>query len=109
MISKDTFVKTMTKLEALDKRMDNVDAAMKALCSDFCGFYIPDILDITLDILEEVFKDEGHWISYCALDLKWLQDAATGYISAYGKEVDLSSWGKVYDFLIKNMEYKYWN
>ena len=104
MISKDTFVKTMTKLEALDKRMDNVDVAMKALCPDFCSFYIPDILDITLDILEEIFKDKERWISYCALDLKWLHDAASSYISAYDKEIDLSSWSKVYDFLIKNME-----
>ena len=104
MISKDTFVKTMTKLEALDKKMDNVDVAMKELCNDFCGFYIPDILDITLDILEDVFKDKGHWISYCALDLKWLHDHKLGSASVDGKDIDLSTWGKVYDFLIKNME-----
>ncbi len=104
MISKNTFVKTMTKLEALDNKMDNVDVAMKALCDDFCGFYIPDILDITLDILEETFKDKGRWISYCALDLKWLHDATSSYINVDGKDIDLSSWEKVYDFLIKNME-----
>lgn len=104
MISKDTFVKTMTKLEALDKKMDNVDVAMKALCDDFCGFYIPDILDITLDILEDVFKDKDSLISYCALDLKWLHDHKLGSDNVDGKDIDLSSWDKVYDFLIKNME-----
>ena len=41
MISKDVFVNTMTRLELLDKRMEEVDIALKNLCPDFNGFYVP--------------------------------------------------------------------
>ena len=39
MISKETFVEVMNKLETLDKKMNDVDVAMKALSPDFCTRY----------------------------------------------------------------------
>lgn len=104
MISKDTFVNVMTRLEALDKKMENADVAMKALSPDFCAFYVPEGIYIALTILEEIFKDKEEWIRYCAFDINWLHDYTPGAAMVKGKAVDLKSWDKVYDFLIKNME-----
>ena len=104
MISKDTFVKVMTKLEELDKKMENVDVAITALCPDYCRFYISDAVGIPFDILEDIFNDKDGWISYFVFELNWLHNYYLGAVNVDGKDVDLSSWDKVYDFLIKNME-----
>ena len=51
MISKATFIETMLDLEKLDKKMDNVDTALKELCPDFGGFYITDPFSIIMNLL----------------------------------------------------------
>ena len=103
MISKDTFVKVMTKLEALDKKMDNVDVAMKALSSDFCGFYIPEVVDLVMTTMESAFEDTRGWLSYFVFDLDWLHDYKERTVLVNDMPVDVSTWDKVYDFLIWNM------
>jgi hypothetical protein len=105
MISKNTFVQVMTRLEDLDKKMDKVDNALRDLSPDFGGLYVPEIIDIVVDLLEDVFNDKkDSWLSYPVFDLNWLHDHILGDIEENGEPVDLSSWDKVYDFLIKNME-----
>lgn len=106
MISKDTFVNVMMRLEELDKKMDNVDNALRELSPDFGGLYVPEIMDIVVDLLEEMFKDkEDAWLSYLTFDLNWLHDHTLGKITDENYDpIDLSTWDKVYDFLIKNME-----
>lgn len=104
MISKETFVQVMTHLEELDKKMDNIDVAMKALSSDFCGFYIPEVLDITMTILEDVFKDRHGWLSYFIFDLDWLHSYEANDVLVNDMPVDVSTWDKVYDFLIWDMK-----
>lgn len=104
MISKDTFVNVMTRLEYLDNKMDNVDVAMKTLSSDFCGFYIPEVLDIAIELLKNVFKDKDDWIAYFIFERNWLHNLNIGDVTVNGQPVELNSWDKVYDFLIKIME-----
>lgn len=105
MISKDVFVNTMTRLELLDKRMEEVDIALKNLCPDFNGFYVPETIDIVLDLLKDVFNDKCDWIEYFVYELDWLTKYREGCITdKNGESIDLSSWEKIYDFLIENME-----
>ena len=106
MISKETFVKTMQRLEKIDFQMNEVDEAFHALCSNFGGFYISEALEIPLSILREMFNDkETDWLGYLAFDRKFLNDWKGGYVrDENGNDVDLSTWDKVYDFLIENME-----
>ena len=104
MITKETFVKTMEQLETLNNKMDAVDATMKELDPDFCGFYIMDIFNITLNVLEEAMGDKEEWISYCVYEENWLEDFKLGDVTIMreGNEenVDLSTWDKVYDFVV---------
>ena len=106
MITKETFVNIMNRLEKLDTKMDNVDAALKQLSFDFCGFYVPECIDIVMDTLVEAFNDKGNeWISYCVYELNFLKSFKPGMVLDENKTpIDLSSWDKVYDFLIENME-----
>lgn len=105
MISKETFINIMERLEALDKKMDAVDVAMKNLNNDFCCFYLTEPFDITLDILAETFNDKDEWLSYLVFERDWLRNFKMGDVrTAWGAPIDLSDWGKVYDFLVKNME-----
>lgn len=103
MISKETFVEVMNKLETLDKKMNDVDVAMKALSPDFCGFYIPQAFYIVLDILTNIFNDKSDWLSRFVFELDWLHDRKSGDVLVNDKSVDLSTWDKAYDFLINNM------
>lgn len=107
MISKETFVDVMNKLKVLDEKMNNVDVAMKELSPDFSGFYIPQILNIALEILRDVFDDNDDWISYFMFELNWLHYYKTGCVSINGESIDLSTWDKVYEFLINNMNNKH--
>lgn len=104
MIAKETFVKTMEQLRALDKKMDAVDSAMKELEPDFCGFYITSIFDITLNVLQEAMGDTEEWISYCVYEKDWLRDFKIGDVTimrdGIEENIDLSTWEKVYDFLV---------
>lgn len=105
MISKELFIKTMERLEAFDHNMDAVDEALHALSPDFCGFYIPEVFDMTIEVLEEVFDDNAGWLAYCVYELDYLEKYKPGMIlNQYSNPVDLSTWDKVYDFLIESME-----
>lgn len=105
MISKETFVNTMTRLELLDKHMEDVDVALRALSSDFNGFYIPEVVQIVLDILKDAFNDKYDWIGYCVCEKDFLHSLKPDdVLDRDGNPIDLTSWEKVYDYLIKNME-----
>lgn len=99
MITKKLFIDTMEQLEKLDKQMDKVDNAFRELMPDFGGFYIPQIFSIVVRLLEKGLNDKGELISYLAFERNWLHDFAIGDIYYEGHPVDLSDWGKVYDFL----------
>lgn len=100
MISKETFVRTMNRLERLSEKMDAVNSAMKELDADFCGFYILDIFNITLDVLQEAMHDKEDWISYFAFECDWLESFAVGDITINDQDIEIDDWGEVYDFLI---------
>lgn len=105
MISKENFVETMEQLEALDEKMDTVDSAFKELNGDFCGFYITDVFDITIGLLEEMFDDkENGWLAYFVWERDWLHNFKLGDIEIGGYSVVINNWGDVYDFLVANME-----
>jgi hypothetical protein len=104
MITKETFVKTMNRLERLNEKMNAVDSAMKDLDPDFCSFYILDIFNITLDVLQEAMHDEEDWISYFAFEYDWLQNFSVGDVTVDDKDIEIDDWADVYDFLIANME-----
>ena len=105
MISKETFINTMHRLEALDSKMDKADVALKELSSGFCGLYIPEIVDIVVELLRAVFKDEKHDALGCFIyELDFLRQFKMGSVTVDGKPIDLSTWDKVYDFLIERME-----
>ena len=105
MISKELFVNTMQRLKELDHNMCALDDAMRALSHDFGGFYIPEAVDITMGILKDIFNDKDDWIEYFAYELDYLDKYEQGMILDVNDEpIDVSTWGKVYDFLIENME-----
>ena len=105
MISRDTFIETMCALEILDDKMGNVDDAMKNLCPDFGGFYIPEVFSIIMDVLKEMFQDEDDWLEYFVYELDFMNHYMQGdVLDKNGHPIEFHGWGDVYDFLIKNME-----
>ena len=101
MISKEVFIKTIERLESLNKRMEAADNAMHDLCEDFGSFYICDAFNITTDVLSEIFNDkENDWL----WERDWLHKFEIGDIVIGGYCVKIENWGDVYDFLVANME-----
>ena len=102
MISRETFVKTMEKLIALDKKLEKIDSALRELSPDFCGFYIPDIFSIAVDLLAEDLGDtEAEWLSYFVWEKDWLREFKIGDVSVDGEPVLIYGWGDVYDFITR--------
>ena len=104
MISKETFIDIMSRLEALDKKMDAADAALKELCPDFCGLYITESFDIVVDLLKDIFKDKYDSLGYFIYELDYLRKFHMGCVTEDGEPIDLSTWDKVYDYMIKIKE-----
>ena len=104
MISKDTFVNTMERLETLDKNMDAIDAAFKKLSPDFCGFYITEPFDIVVDLLKESFKDKHDLLGYFVYELDYLHKFHMGCVTQDDKPIDLSTRDKVYDHMVNIMK-----
>ena len=104
MISKETFVNTMNKLQTLDKKMNAVDKALKSLDSDFCSFYVTGIFDTTFDLLKEAMNDKDDWIGYFVYERDWLRDFKLGDVEVNGEPVKIYTWGDVYDFIINTGE-----
>lgn len=105
MISKELFIKTMRRLEDLDKKMDKVDNALRELSPDCGGFYLFEPLEIVLDILREMFDDKDDLLSYFIYQLNFLDDLIMGDVVDENNEVvEIKSWGDVYDFIVHNME-----
>lgn len=104
MISKETFINTITKLEELDHKMDDVDKSLRTLSPDFGGFYIPDIFDIVINILKDVFQDKDDWLGYFIYERDWLRRFELGDIWIDGTAVKIDGWTDVYDFLINNIK-----
>lgn len=102
MISKEVFVATMKRLEMLDHKMDDVDNALQKLSSDGCGLFIPESTNIAIDLLCEVFSDKEECLKYLAYERNWLKSYKLGDVKIGDVPIDLSTWDKVYDFLIKN-------
>ena len=105
MISKEVFVGIMYRLENLERNIGEVDEALHNLSPDFGGFGIPEAVDITLDLLREIFDDQDELLEYFVYELDFLNKFKPGdVIDADGNPIDLSTWGQVYDFLIDIME-----
>ena len=104
MISKDLFIETMLKLKSFDKKMDNVDSAIKELCPEFGGFYIPEVFDLVMHIFAEIFNDKDDWLGYFVYENDFLNDLGPEDVIVDDRPVELKNWGDVYEFLINNME-----
>lgn len=106
MISKEIFVRTMEQIMEIDEKMNGVDKAIRALDPDFGGFYPLKLFEPLLNLLVEIFQDkEREWLEYFIFDLDFLRNAREYSITyADGTPVDVSSWDKVYDFLVREIE-----
>lgn len=106
MISKETFVRTMEQIMEIDEKMNGINRAIRALDSEFGGFYPFKLFEPLLNLLLEIFQDkEREWLEYFIFELDFLRNADEYSITyADGTPIDVSSWDKVYDFLLKEIE-----
>lgn len=98
MISRDKFVETMDAFTVLEKKIDNLDKALKAFCDENC-LIVPDIYNILVLALETQFpQSENHWIEYFLYDT---EKCGTGVLYYDDRpSIVINGWGDVYDFLI---------
>ena len=104
MISKETFVNTMNSLMELDDKMNAVDSALKALDSDFCGFYMTEPASMVVALLAECMEDENDWLGYFVWERDWLRDMYNGAVTVNGEPVKIENWADVYDFIVGMIE-----
>lgn len=100
MISKRAFVSTMNRLKKLNDKIDNLDNVVRNLCSGYGGLFLPDASEIVVDLLTEMFDDKEGFLEYLVYEENWLTDFRIGDVTVNDKDIDLSTWDKVYDFFI---------
>lgn len=104
MISKQTFVDTMIRLEEFHRKVSIVDSALRNIDSNN-NFFIIEPLNIIVNFMQELFNDKDDWIDYFIYELDFLHKyEPKSVLDKLSNPIDLSSWDKVYDFLIKNMK-----
>ena len=107
MIRKDAFVKAMDGLRVFNDKLDALSDAVRVLSPSFNYFWLDEPFSIVLDILEDIFDDrETAWLAYFVYELDFLKDFTLGSVTIDDELVDLSDWGKVYDFMVENMKNK---
>ena len=78
-------------------RSDYMDVGALMICHE----------DLVVELLEKMFEDEYSYITYWLYELNYGRAYKAGCIKeANGKDIDISTAEKLYDFLIKNMKEK---
>jgi len=105
MITKEQFCKTIKWLENFEARCEGVDKALSALSDCFCsGFFIPDVSDTIVELLSASLNDDTDMLGYCIFELDFLKHYTDGCVTEEdGTSIDLSTWEKVYDYLVDNL------
>lgn len=110
MVTKEEFVKIITRLKETDNLVKDINNKIRntteAYISDFtnAGSLMICHEDIVVSLLENIFKDKdiiGWWI----YELDYGRKFEMGYLKDNkDKNIDVSTSEKLYDYLIKNME-----
>ena len=85
----------------LENKMNDVDAALRELSPDFGGFYIPDVLDIVVELLSESLNDTEEWLSYFLFECDWLRSFEIGDVTINGENIEIKNWEDVYDLITR--------
>lgn len=107
MISKEQFISIIDKLKEVDDFVKETnDRARKlndAIISDFFNASSLSISheNIVLKLLENMFNDE-EILSWWLYELDYGRKYKKGCFTDNGKNIDISTAGKLYDYLIKN-------
>lgn len=104
MISKEIFIKAIGDIKNINDYGDALYSLNKEFNVDGWIFGL-DGINTVLYLLKEIFKDKDEWIDYFVFELNYGKDYKQGMIKdGDGKEIDLSTSDKLYDFLIENMQ-----
>lgn len=109
MINKEEFIEIIDRLKETDDIKTQVNRIIRnstdSFISDFtdAGSLMICHEDLVVRLLENIFNNNDV-ISYWLYEKDYGRDYKTGDIVDNGKKIDLSTPGKLYDYLIKSME-----
>lgn len=105
-LSKEEFVKILDNLKETEVFYDKINDVLKNYGAD--GYIFPPTnIDDVIFLLDKIFEQDrlDSWISYFVYELEFGKNYEEGTITYQdGTIIDLSNSGKLYDFLIKEME-----
>lgn len=111
MIDKDKFCKGLSKAKDIRKIQDDIYNLGNA--SDPSALFnldFPTMIDDYIEMLEIVMNDRNHWISWWCFDLEFGAKYRDGCVLDYdGKNIDLSTAEKLYDFLLSDLSEENFN
>lgn len=108
MISKEEFIKTMNFIKERNQKQDKFINILEELSKDtYCDcFLYADYEDKMIELLENMFEDRMHDISYFCYDCDWLYD---NFNEDKCPKIDdkylYTSLETLYDYLISEMKH----
>ena len=70
---------------------------------DACIFTDCTMMSYIVDLLEDEFADEGHWISYWIYDLNFGENWSSGIITYCDRDIKLKTKEDLYNLLMDNI------
>lgn len=105
MITKELFIKTMNRMMKANDKLEDLEQSARSVfnCSlELEGAY--EYLYSEIEVLEQDLNDETELLEYLVYELNFLREWEPGKVTIDGKQLDFSTWEKVYDWLAAGNE-----
>lgn len=103
-MSKESFCKVMDNYKSMFNFTDEMNDLFDKYKMDG-NIYPPMCTETVIDLLEFIFNDKNHWISYWIFELDFGKDYENGYVKdEHGEVIPLKTTEDLYDLLVRNMK-----
>lgn len=104
MLSKDLFIETINFIKERQLGQEKMHSLLKTEFEDAIFWPYGRYESQMIDVLQDIFNDEGEWISWYIYEADFGENFDCAYESDGTTRVPLKTPEDLYNFLVKNME-----
>ena len=107
MISKERFVKTLDFIKKMHSVEDDINDIFRRNNMEFSSVSYCEYENELFELLSDCMNDTGNWICWWIYDMNCGRDVENGVLVAEeedGREIDLTTPEKLYDYLVKGID-----
>ncbi len=98
-MNKKQFITVLKELKELEKKIGDVDLALKKLSPEFNGFYLDGVSFLIVNTLAIAVGDKDKWIDYWIWELDWGKNAKKDSVQVQGNPVPIKTMSDLYNLI----------